>query len=201
MWAIHFIWIGTTNVTHNNDQYPFCKEHLRHRFGDMMVCTLATVKAIHNATKEYEREQQKTTTTAAASHKRQLHMLIASIKVCMCQVYSSYPCRTITIATATTTLVRRAIPLSQIQWFSILVSCMLEISFCTLIRSLSFSFIHLPLYTLFHFISSYHIARWIFHFVCTVCVWCVLYCWLLFVTISIDAQRILLNSCACLKSA
>lgn len=78
-----------------------------------VVCTLATVKAIHNATKETNVKEEEEAAAAAERKKqpnhrqqqqqqnmyrkssieynrRQLHMLIASIKLCMCQEYTSY---------------------------------------------------------------------------------------------------------------
>lgn len=58
--SFHMDW--TTNVTHNNDQYPFTKTALTPSVRRDVVCTLATVKAIHNATKESERMKKKTHT-------------------------------------------------------------------------------------------------------------------------------------------
>lgn len=178
----------TTNVTHNNDQYPFSKEHLRHSVRRDVVCTLATVKAIHNATKgKRTRREAKRKNNIYNSHTTDDNYTcsLLSIKLCMCQVYTSYPYRTITIATATTTSVRRAIPLSQIQWFS---TC------CSLARSLVHSFsicVALDGFSILFVLETlYLLARFCFFLVAS----------------SIGAQAgccflSRLNSCACLKTA
>lgn len=171
----------TTNVTHNNDQYPFSKEHLRHRFGEMwcVYCTLVTIKA----------KQKKHT---QLTHKRrQLHMLIAFDKTLhVPSVHQLYPYRTITIAT--TTKQQQQHHQHQHRWggqyrypkfngsllavrccfFLLAHSYTLEMCFA----SRSFVFIH----------STFSCSRRIFHFVCAGDVMFV--CFLFFVAFSIDAR-------------
>lgn len=104
------------------------------------MCTLATVKAIHNATKESEHEgklNEKNNIYNSHTTDDNYTCSLLSIKLCMCRVYTSYPYRTITIATATTTSVRRAIPLSQFQWFS--TCCSLACSLLNIENGVRFS--------------------------------------------------------------